>query len=96
MNKNFPGKTAVHVSSPYSKEHSCKKSKKSLERFSGKIGNQPTNQPTNQPQYQAWPQLTLRTVASLEGDHLNVRDELARAQEKLRTTQVTKKTREHK
>ena len=30
-------------------------------RFSGKIGNQPTNQRTTR-NYQAWPQLTLRTV----------------------------------
>ena len=30
----FPGKTAVYVSRPYSKEHSCKKAKKSLARFS--------------------------------------------------------------
>ena len=30
----FPGKTAVYVSCPYSKEHSCKKAKKSLARFS--------------------------------------------------------------
>ena len=30
-------KTAVLVSSPYSKEHSCKVSSKSLERFSRKI-----------------------------------------------------------
>ena len=36
MNKNFPGKTAVYVSSPYGKEHSCKKSEKSLARLSGK------------------------------------------------------------
>ena len=33
----FPGKTAVYVSCPYSKEHSCKKAKKSLARLSGKI-----------------------------------------------------------
>ena len=36
MNKNFPGKNAVYVSSPYSKEHSCKKSEKSLGQLSGK------------------------------------------------------------
>ena len=36
MNRYFFGKTAVHVSSPYSKELSCKKSKKSLEPFSRK------------------------------------------------------------
>ena len=29
----FPGKTAVYVSCPYGKEHSCKKSEKSLARF---------------------------------------------------------------
>ena len=34
--QNFPGKTAVYVSCPYSKEHSCKKAKKSLARFSRK------------------------------------------------------------
>ena len=39
MNKNFSGKNAVYVSSPYSKEHSCKKSEKSLVAFLGKIGN---------------------------------------------------------
>ena len=39
MNKNFSGKNAVYVSSPYSKEHSCKKSEKSLARLSGKSGN---------------------------------------------------------
>ena len=42
----FPGKTAVCVSYPYSKEHSCKKSEKSCARFSRKIGNVPTNQLT--------------------------------------------------
>ena len=47
MNKNFSGKNAVYVSSPYSKEHSCKKSEKSLERFSTKTGHKPTTtQPT--------------------------------------------------
>ena len=44
MKGNFFGKTAVHVSGPYSKELSCKKSKKSLEPFLRKTGNQPTNQ----------------------------------------------------
>ena len=44
MTKIFPGKTAVCVSSPYGKEHSCKKSKKSLGRLSGKIVPYPTNQ----------------------------------------------------
>ena len=43
MIKNFPGKTAVYVSYPYSKEHSCKKAKKSYARFSGKIGNEQTD-----------------------------------------------------
>ena len=33
----FPGKTAVYVSCPYSKEHSCKKAKKSLAQLSRKI-----------------------------------------------------------
>ena len=40
MNRNFFGKTAVHVSCPYSKELSWKKSKKSLEPFLRKAGNQ--------------------------------------------------------
>ena len=35
----FPGKTAWHVSCPYSKELSCKKLEKSLEPFSRKTGN---------------------------------------------------------
>ena len=39
----FPGKTAWHVSCPYSKELSCKKSRKSLEPFLRKTGNQPTD-----------------------------------------------------
>ena len=43
MNWIFFGKTAVHVSCPYSKELSCKKSKKSLEPFLKKTGNQLTN-----------------------------------------------------
>ena len=34
MIRIFPGKTAVCVSCPYSKEHSCRKAKKSLARFS--------------------------------------------------------------
>jgi len=37
MIRIFPGKTAVYVSSPYGREHSCKKSEKSLERFSRNI-----------------------------------------------------------
>ena len=36
MNQIFFGKTAEYVSSPYGKEHSCKKSEKSLARLSGK------------------------------------------------------------
>ena len=49
MKKIFPGKTAVYVSYPYSKEHSCKKSEKSLGRFSGKIDhvNRPGLKPGN-------------------------------------------------
>ena len=47
----FPGKTAVCVSYPYSKEHSCKKSEKSCARFSRKMTDTPTNQRTTQ-QYQ--------------------------------------------
>ena len=38
----FFGKTLSQVLSPYSKELSCKKSKKSLELFLRKTGNQPT------------------------------------------------------
>ena len=41
----FPGKTAVCVSYPYSKEHSCKISEKSCARFSGKTADRPTDQP---------------------------------------------------
>ena len=47
MNQNFPGKNAVWVSYPYSKEHSCKKAKKSYARFSGKSGNELPNYLTN-------------------------------------------------
>ena len=36
-NEIFFGKTAVYVSCPYGDEHSCKKSRKSLERFLIKI-----------------------------------------------------------
>ena len=39
MNQNFPGQTAVYVSCPYGKERSCKKSEKSLARFSWNIGD---------------------------------------------------------
>ena len=39
----FPGKTAVYVSCPYGREHSCKKSEKSLERFSRNSTDGPTN-----------------------------------------------------
>ena len=39
MNQNFFGQTAVHVSSYYHAEPSCKKAKKSLERFLRNIGN---------------------------------------------------------
>ena len=35
----FPGKTAVYVSCPYSKELSCKKLEKSLEPFLRKTGD---------------------------------------------------------
>ena len=38
----FPGKTAVCVSYPYCTERSCKKSEKSLERFSTKTGHKLT------------------------------------------------------
>ena len=36
MNRIFSGQTAKYISYPYSKEHSGKKAKKSLGRFSGK------------------------------------------------------------
>ena len=39
MNRNFPGKT----SSSYGRERSCKKSEKSLERFSWNFVHGPTN-----------------------------------------------------
>ena len=71
MNKIFPGKTLRPISYPYSREPSCKKSEKSLGRFSWKICHGLTNQPTNQ-HYQAWPQLTLRTVTWPLGQRLNV------------------------
>ena len=57
MNENFFGQTAVYVSSPYRAEHSCQVWSKSLEPFSTKVAYLPTN-----PEYQARPQLTLRTV----------------------------------
>ncbi len=57
----FPGKTAVYVSCPYSKEHSCKKAKKSLARFSVTFPDGRTDGLTDQ-HSQAWPQLKLRTV----------------------------------
>ena len=41
MNRYFFGKTAAYVSSPYSKELSCKKLEKSLEPFSRKMNNKP-------------------------------------------------------
>ena len=47
MKMIFPGKTAVCVSSPYGKEHSCKKSEKFLARFSGKSVHRLTDGPTN-------------------------------------------------
>ena len=47
MKMNFFGKTAMHVSCSYSKELSCKKSKKSLEPFLKKTGNQLLTDPDN-------------------------------------------------
>ena len=61
MNENFFGQTAVYVSSPYCAEASCQVSAKSLGWFSGKTVYRLTNG-----QCQAWPQLTLRTVACFE------------------------------
>ena len=42
----FPGKTLRQISYPYSKEHSGKKSEKSLGRFSGNFEHRRTNQRT--------------------------------------------------
>ena len=42
MIRIFPGKTAVYVSCPYGKERSCKKSEKSLGRFSRNLTDQLT------------------------------------------------------
>ena len=61
MKMIFPGKTAVYVSYSYSKEHSCKKSEKSLGRLSGNFADGRTDTQTNQ-QMEAWAQLSLRTV----------------------------------
>ena len=47
MIRIFRGKTAVHVSCPYSGELPCIISRKSLESFLRKIGNKLTNQLTN-------------------------------------------------
>ena len=69
----FPGKTAVYVSYPYSKEHSCKKSEKSLEQLSRKSGYQLTNRQTDQ---LTLPSLTSTNVENCNGDPvtlLNVR-----------------------
>ena len=74
MNKIFPGKTAVYVSYPYSKEHSCKKLEKSLERLSGKISDGLTNQ------LQTIRSLT--STATSQGDHLNVRKDLKQMEKK--------------
>ena len=43
----FPGKNAVYVSCIYSKEYSCKKSEKSLARFSTKSDNGPRRTKTD-------------------------------------------------
>ena len=42
MNRNFPGKTAGYISFPYGREHSPKKSEKSVARFLGKPGDRLT------------------------------------------------------
>ena len=61
MIRIFPGKTAVYVSSPYGREHSCKKSEKSLERFSRKmIHGLQTDQPP------------IRTLPSTDVENCNV------------------------
>ena len=66
MKTNFPGQTAVYVSSPYGKEHSCKKSEKSLGRFSRKVVYQPTNYPTTV----TWPKGHMLNVSTLH--HVNI------------------------
>ena len=60
----FPGKTAVYVSCKDGKEHSCKKAKKSLARFSVTFadGRAGTSLQTDQ-HYQARAPLKWRTVA---------------------------------
>ena len=72
MNQNFPGETAVYVSYPYSKEHSCKKAKKSHARFSGKIGNRQTNRPT------------IRGLTSTDVENCNVLKDLLNVSDLLR------------
>ena len=68
MKMIFPGKTAVYVSYPYSKEHSCKKSEKSLEQLSRKSGYQLTNRQTDQ--------LTLKGLTSTNVENCNVLKDL--------------------
>ena len=55
----------MYVSCPYSKEHSCKKAKKSYARFSGKIGNQLL------PNYP-----TIKTLTSTDVENCNVLKDL--------------------
>ena len=65
MKKIFPGKTAVYVSYPYSKEHSCKKSEKSLGRFSRKTRYGLTN-------YLTLPSLTSTNVENCNVDPVHL------------------------
>ena len=64
MNPNFSGKTAVYVSYSYSKEHSCKKAKKSLERFSRFLSDTRTDGRTDGP---TLPGLTSTEVENCKG-----------------------------
>ena len=76
MNQNFPGQTAVYIFYPYSKEHSCKKAKKSHARFSGKICDRRTTQPTDQP--------TIRGLTSTVVENCNVLKDLLNVSDLLR------------
>ena len=60
MIQNFPGQTAVYVSSPYGRERSCKKSEKSLARFLRNPAHGPTDR------------LKIRSLPSTDVENCNV------------------------
>ena len=74
MIQSFPGQTAVYISSPYGKEHSCKKLEKSLERFSRNILHGLTDQ------------RTIRTLPSTDVENCNVLEGPALRQKEIETT----------